>query len=242
MGNVISAIKKAKRELEWTYFKHLCRKENRDITEMFYDITIFKPNGKIEDKIHGRAESLVRNGFNFIAQNMLQISPALESHGGYGVGSLKLKNTSGTDVSTATSHINANIESGGEGYRIMTSDDSMGIILDGSAAAYDFESTVAVTKIANGSIAGQISYGDTLLPQLSYNAVTAIWTCLWDRVFANNSGGDITVNALCLYAYIYETQGSNHKFMFARDVIPAPFTFTNGRTAIARYTLTHEAA
>lgn len=236
-------MRNPKRELEWAYFKHLCRKENRDITEMFYDITLFKPNGKIEDKIHGRAESLVRNAFNFIAQNMLQICPNVEGHGGYGVGSLKIKDTAAALSTTWYTHYNADLESESYGFRALASNATFGILLDGSAAAYDFEAIAPTTKIGTGNAVGYINYGDTLLPQLSYNAGTAIWTCLWDRSFTNNSGGDITVNALCLAGAVTDySQTRSANMMFARDVLPAPFTFTDGRTAIARYTLTHEAA
>lgn len=217
---------------------------------MSYGIELIKPNGKIEDKIDGRAESFVRNFYNYLAQSMLGIQPSTYSMGAYGDGSLVMKDTGGTDrtgqqkmVTSTNSAVDvealktALTQPGvrfGAGYLC-------GIVFDASDTAYTFEQTVGVSPIAIGTGAGQLTYGDTFLPYLTYDAGSDLWTCIWERMALNNTAGQtsVDVKSICLYISLGGLS-ANYVFMIARDVLVGTITVPYNNQIKGRWTLTHD--
>ncbi len=213
---------------------------------MFYQIDIIKPNGKISDRIDGRAESFVRNFYNFLAQNMLGIQPSTYSMGAYGAGSLVMKDTGGTDrtgqykwvLASSIESLGTGLTSGGyrQGATYLS-----GIVFDQSDTAYTFEQTAGVTPVLNGTGVNQLTYGDTLLPYLTYDAGDNKWTCIWERMALNNTAGQTTVDvkSVCLYGVILVT-GNAYVCMMARDVLVATITVPYGSQIKGRWSLTHD--
>lgn len=231
-----------KRELYWAWYAQLCKWQHQPIMESSIELEIIKPNGKIADKIKVRGETKVRNYDNFIAQNMLGIQPSTYSMGAYGEGSLVMKDTAGTDRTTqakwtATDDIEALNLRGlrrGAGYS------DWGIIFDQSDAIWTYEQTVGVTPVANGTGANQLVYGDTFLPNYSYDDVSKM-TSYWERMALNNTAGQTSVDikGICLYGYLVN-YGATYIHMLARDVLPATITLAYQEQIKGRWTLQHD--
>lgn len=229
-----------KREAIWAWYRLLCSMKDRDVLEMGYEIDIIKPNGKISDKIIGRAESYTRLFYNFLGQNMLGIEPSTYSMGAYGVGSLSMKDTDGTGVTTQTGHANLDIESlaNDRGVRCPVNQSYYGIIFDRSDTAYTFEQTAGVTPVTTGTGANQLTYGDTFLPYMTYDAGDNKWTCIWERMALNNTVGQTSVDVKSLCLYFRDTGAKN--YMVARDVLVSTITVPYGSQIKGRWTLTHD--
>ena len=90
------------------------------------------------------------------------------------------------------------------------------------------------TQIAHGNGAGQLSYQETAVDDVTYNPTTC--TLRIRRNFNNNSGAPITINEIGLYCNSRWAIGTS-AFCLIRDLLAAPFTVPNGSTAQLEYTL-----
>lgn len=235
----------------WAYYKFLAKLEKEPVLEMSYGIEIINKYGKITDKEDGRAESFVRNFYNFLAQNMLGIQPSTYSMGAYGDGSLVMNDTGGVDRTSQFAYMRnlaaydielLNTDIGYGGLRIGNGI-AKGIVFDQSDTAYTFEQVVGVTPVANGTGANQLTYGDTFLPYMTYDAGSDLWTCIWERMALNNTVGQTTVDikSICLYAIMVTNPGGTaNTFMIARDVLVSTITVPYNNQIKGRWTLTHD--
>jgi len=244
-----------KREMIWAYYEFLCRLEKQPIFEMSYEIDLIKPNGKISDKINGRCESPVRNYCNFIAQNMLGIPPVYYSMGAYSEGSLTLRDTAGTDTTYLAKWARyidgyvdspyANIEILGSWAGIMQALNviTSGILFEDSDTVYSFEQTTPVSIIANGTNANQLVYGDTWLPNFSFDAELKKATCIWERPALNNTAGqtNVVIKSVSLVGLIGQSNDTTvYPILLVRDVLAQAITVPYANQIKGKVTLIHE--
>lgn len=89
------------------------------------------------------------------------------------------------------------------------------------------------TQIAHGNGASQL-YHEAVTFGIPATSGYTRYFDFW-RSFANNSGGDITVNEIGLY--IYPTSQSYY-YMYLRDVLSSGITLSNGQALTVKYRIT----
>jgi hypothetical protein len=121
--------------------------------------------------------------------------------------------------------------SGNFGGAAPAGDTSAGILLGTSDTPVSLAQYNLLGLIPNGTGSGQLSYGATVVEDLTIGA-TYYFRII--RTFTNNSGASITVREIGLFLkpHIYS-------YMFARDVPPSPITVPDGSTLTVRYIISH---
>ena len=89
------------------------------------------------------------------------------------------------------------------------------------------------TQIAHGTGAGQLEYSAVTFGAPTSDATTSQFTVT--RNFANNSGGDITVNEIGLAVCSYQSGNAEHNQLVVRDVIAGGIAVPNGQTLTVNY-------
>jgi hypothetical protein len=91
------------------------------------------------------------------------------------------------------------------------------------------------TLISHGSGSGQLSYGSQTFEDLITDDSTVYFRII--RTYTNNSGANITVNEIGLYAKAQDSGGIARIFCIARDVLSTGVTVGDGQTLTVRYKL-----
>jgi hypothetical protein len=120
---------------------------------------------------------------------------------------------------------------GSYGGRAPAGDTSAGILVGTSDTPVSLGQYNLLGLIPNGTGAGQLSYGATVVEDLTTDT-TYYFRII--RTFTNNSGGTITIREIGLFLKL-----TTQSFMFARDVPPSPITVPNGSTLTLRYIISH---
>jgi len=110
-------------------------------------------------------------------------------------------------------------------------DTSAGILVGTSDTPVSLAQTNLLGLIAHGTGSGQLSYGATVVEDLTIDT-TYYFKII--RTFTNNSGASITVREIGLFL-----KPNEYSFMFARDVPASAITIPNGSTLTLRYINSH---
>jgi hypothetical protein len=113
--------------------------------------------------------------------------------GGPGTSVGTIRSTSGAYYHTVSPETSA-------GYYSAANNATRGIVIGTSTTAESLNHYTLQAPIANGTSAGQMSYGACTVTK-AYDAGAKTWTATWARIINNNSGGTITVNECGLIAY-----------------------------------------
>jgi hypothetical protein len=228
-------IEPKKSEREYRKLAVLGQKLGVPVPEVFLEIEVRMPDGRVLHHHKQRSHSWVRNGYNILVSNMCQING---SDGAFGAGFINLKTTGGATISSANgcSHEWHNFENAdGKDYRGAAGITTNGIVVGSNAAAENFENSALGTLIANGVGAGQLSYVQGDAPVKSYNAGTLTYQVVHVRYMNNNSGGDVIVNEVGIYGSNY-LDGSTKAYMVSRDKLGATVTVPNTGQLKVTYT------
>ena len=193
----------------------------------FVNAKVFDANGKQTCEYISPSRSWTRNFYNLLIK-ILTGESNLSTAPGNGV--LSLANQSGA---VADSNYAAGNSSEG-GIRAVTTAASpyVGINVGTGTAAESFGS-YTMTRVANGSSAGQLVWGNQTT-SIAWNNTTKKWTNTLSRVFNNNSGADIVVSEIGIFAHklnyaIYNSQ------MISRDLLESALTVINGGSIAVAY-------
>jgi len=208
------------------------------VPEMFLELEVTMPDGKVVHHHKQRGHSWVRNAYNLILSEIAGQPVALG--GGYGAGSLCGRDTGGTVRSHATF---AAAQAGTQdmtgttwGYRAPAATATKSIQVGTGAGAESFESHQLGTQVAEGAGAGQLNHVQTEAHDFTYNAGTRTWTLNTVRYFNNNSGGDIGINEVALVCRYY-FGGNDNTYMNARDLLGAVVTVPDTGQLKVTYTI-----
>jgi hypothetical protein len=198
--------------MNWKQLKFLLSRPPK--TQIKFIVTTFI-DGKISNKFYGK--SLVGNFLQMIYTNFANNDSADFPSSGAPFSSLtSTRNTAGTLQSTY-SNISFNIN-------VNTAQLTGGLIIgtgDTTPAAGDY---CVETLIPEGTGAGQMSYQNQTATQgCEISSLTTSF--ILQRLFVNNSGGQIDVNEICLY-----TKSASYTFCIYRDVLPSSDEVPNGST------------
>lgn len=107
---------------------------------------------------------------------------------------------------------------------------AFGLVVGTGTTAEAFTQTALTTQIAHGTGAGQLDYGASVVNLPSSDATST--TMILTRVFANSSGGSITVQEIGIY---WRMSGSSWNMCIARDL--ATIALSNGDQLTLNYIL-----
>jgi hypothetical protein len=150
------------------------------------DLKVESSDGHIVHEHREKANSWLRNFYNFMAALLLPSSAI--STGTYGAGCLRLKTMTGMIVDISAYGGNALFSSVGS-----AGSTSHGILVGTGTNDENFEDSTLQTLIDHGTGTGQLSYQAGELGVPSYDDGTKKWTQTITRIFNNNSSGAITV-------------------------------------------------
>ena len=179
--------------------------------EVFLTLDFYDENGALTKHHRQRAKSWVRNAYNVFFNSLS--SAALT--GGYGSGTLSIRNTAGAVVSHANGLANVLT------YQSPAQSVIYGIIAGRGASSFSFEDHTVDTVIEAGNGANQLfsPIGDAI--STSYTAGTKTYKATWSRVFNNNSGADIALTNIGLVAWlgIWRSTSTYSNTLFSKDVL-----------------------
>ncbi len=211
-------------EREYQKLAALGQKLGVPIPQAFLEMKVTMPDGRVVHHHRQRSHSWVRNAYNVIFSQIACVNTL----GLFGPGTTACKSTGGGNIAQVSA-IGMVTDSSqlqtGRGYTAIAGSVASGIVVGSGAAVESFEDFVLQTPIANGVGAGQLSYIQSNAYVVSYNAGTLTLSMTATRFMNNNSGGDVLVNEVALYAI-----GSNlgaTTWCKSRDHLGATITIPN---------------
>jgi hypothetical protein len=118
--------------------------------------------------------------------------------------------------------------------------DSFGILVGSGTIAFNLTQCSLVTKIANGTGSGQLSYGATNVTDLGVNTSVSppVYQIQIVRPFTNQTSSAITINEVGLEAKNYWKDATGTKinvtFLIARDLLSTSYSVPpNGSATVA---------
>lgn len=222
----------------------ICQKEEQEIQEMhkrqrelhlvptpvcYLSLEVLDGGGEEIAEYRDRSKSWVRNWYNFIAHQTMQLT-AGSLGATFGNGTVALKHISGVTISANMMYLNG--INTGQGHRGGGGSAAVGVIVGAGTAAESFNGHALGSVIPHGTGSGQLSYGDMSLLTAVWDNVAKKLVQNLERSFLNFSGAAITVNEVGLYQY--NTTGNT--FMTARDLLVTPVSVPHDGLLKVKYT------
>jgi hypothetical protein len=196
---------------------------------------------QVKDKDGRITEERVERGHSFLANFIKLLACSMAAHpvlmadgvalslvdtGGVvrsGTGGIYLF---GADGGLGTSFMKANAGVGLTTYGVLVGTD------DGTILPKDINNYALGAKIAHGTGAGQLSYGDSSIVPVTHDSATYSYAGI-TRSFSNGSGAPINVKEVGLAAAFYWDTNTNRYFLLARDILGSPVAVPNGQALTA---------
>jgi hypothetical protein len=239
---------KNKSEKDYRQLERLGQKLGIPIPMMYLEMEVKMPDGSIVHHHKQRSHTWVRNAYNHLFSQLAGRS-AVDST--FGAGLLSIKDTGGTVRYSDLSGIafsNQTINSTqvrwelptatyNYGYMSPATSDDYGIVVGSGTTAYDFEQYKLTTLIVNGTGAGQLSYAESEANTDSYDVPSKTFTVTLVRYMNNNSGGNVDVNEVGLYARGTALYGVYNDWCQSRDLLASTITIPTTGQLKTQYTI-----
>jgi len=186
--------------------------------DIFISFQVHK-DGKLIFDNKQRGHSWTRNFYNY---KCLVGTNAKNSNTGFGAGHMSDKNIAGV-YSGEIAYLGGALTTGAIAA-------TKGIVVGTSDVAFNIEQYALGALIAHGTGSGQLVYQASAFDSKAY--ASKVWTATSKRIFNNNSGGDITVKEVGLYA-IYSWDGST--YLLERSVLDPTVLVPNTAQLTATY-------
>ncbi|MBA7675728.1 hypothetical protein ES703_83965 [subsurface metagenome] len=231
-------------EQQYEQLRKLAQELHIPIPEAFWELEVRDKDGNIIQRHRQRSHSWTRNAYNLLFS---QLAAKDGDDDTFGTGKLNLKDIAGA-VKYADAPICVSVWERGEvaahscdteevfGYRGAAGAGDVGIVVGSGTTAEDFESYQLAAIIAHGTLPGELVYVESEELAASYAALTM--TVPHVRYFNNNSGGDVSVNEVAIYAQL--GNGSSpyiHKTMVTRDKLATTVTVPDTGQLKVTYTI-----
>lgn len=180
---------------------------------------------------------LLRNLYNY---HFCQMASVQCNDGGWGDGYKNLKGTSGVEeysLYCPCFQYNASLHSAGYGYMCAADDDSRGIVVGSDNTAVTFDDYALNTPIATGAGAGELNYGLSETPVRNWASL--VMTTSHGRIFANASGGAVTVREVGLVGAVRARQAGAvyTKYIMMLRNVPTAVALADGEDLRVVYQL-----
>jgi len=223
-----------KEEQKYKRLKELAQELHLPIPEAFIELEVFDKDGKLIQRHRQRSHSWVRNAYNCL---FVQLAGKGMTADGFGAGKISVKDTGGTVRDTDGWVIGISsfdVDALGECYREHAAHVAHGILVGSGVNAEDFEDYVLQTPIAEGTGAGELNH--VASEENAYSYASLVGTNTLVRYFNNNSGGNVSVNEVCLACHgIYG--GTTLDFITSRDKLASTVTVPDTGQLKVTYTI-----
>jgi len=208
------------------------------VPQVFLEMKVTMPDGKVVHHHRQRSHSWVRNLYNA----MVALLAGVNCNGGavFGAGFINIRRTDGVVRnegycdSAMLGTYNTSWEVAGIAFAGGAADNTFGIQVGSGANVESFEDYVLQTLIANGVGAGQLSYVAGEIPAEAYVTGTKTYSVTHVRYMNNNSPGDVLVKEVAIACL--GMSGVN-KQIRSRDVLGATVTIPASGQLKVTYTI-----
>jgi hypothetical protein len=209
------------------------------VPQVFLEMQVTMPDGRVVHHHKQRSHSWVRNAYNFMFS---QLGGVDGNDSTYAAGKISIKQTSGTVTASARAISNYSTSSqltGTIGYTAQAAVIANGIVVGyDTATAESFEGYVLINPILEGTT-NDGHHLNNIASQAytyAYDTPSKTLTVTLIRFFNNNSGGNVVVGEAALY--INGNQGSTPlTWMNSRDHLGSPVTIPNTGQLKVTYTI-----
>lgn len=235
-----------KQEQEYLEYKRLGQKLGIPTFEVFLELEVRMPDGRVVHRHRQRSHSWTRNAYNLM---FCQLAGKDADDATFEAGKLSVKKTSAT-IAYGSGAVgwkpfaSADSAQAGTGwthtgYRALAGYDTHGIIVGTGTTAESFEDYALATQIADGTGSGELSHVESEAHAISYAALVLTNTLI--RYFNNNSGGSIGVNEVGLIGALGDPGAVYNSapilVLVARDVLGATVTVPDTGQLKVTYTI-----
>jgi len=225
-------------EARYEELRRLGQKLHIPIPEAFWELEVKDRNGKVIQRLRQHSHSWVRNAYNMM---FCYLAGKDISHGSFGPGYLSLKDT-GNNVRYGSGPVCLSQSSSADGtgysYRGPAGNDAYGILVGNGTNPESFDDYALLSKIPNGTGAGQLSYVESEAHAISWTAGTLTMKNELARYFNNNSGNAINVNEVALVLHGFQPgSGVPYNYTTARDKLVSTVTVPNTGQLKVTYTV-----
>jgi hypothetical protein len=233
-----------KEEQRYEQLRKLAQELHIPMPETFLTLEIFDKEGELVKKHKQRSHSWVRNAYNWMFSQLASVNG---DDAVFGDGKINVKETSGMvrhgnyaigfeienfDVETpviSTGH-------GYDGYRGAAGVEA-GIVVGSGTNAVSLDDYVLQTQIDEGASAGELNHAEQLAPSISWNGGTRVLSNDCVRYFNNNSGGNVDVNEVGIYAHLHANDGHSFWTLVCRDKLGSTVTVPDTGQLKVTYTI-----
>jgi len=216
---------------DYEELKKLCHQLGVATPPRCFITVMVSKDGKELSKYQDRAHSWTRNGWILFFAAITNCSG--DSLNTFGAGYMSGRNTSGT-VFSSTSQI----QTASSGYTTSVGSLGRGISIGTDNTAFDVDQYGLQAMIAHGTGEGQMTHQATVQAIPVYTGASKLWSVDWERESANNSGANIIVREIGLFAgVLFFGGGAYDSFLLARDVLGAAITVPNGGVVTVTFTM-----
>jgi hypothetical protein len=134
-------------------------------------------------------------------------------------------------TNTNRSYATADYFYGISGGYYVVGDDAAGIVVGTGSGTPSYSDYALGSKISHGSSSGQLYYYQCTVVTYGLTSPTKKRQLVWQRLFKNQSGANITVNETGVYYIGNYIQ----TFLFCREVISGGLSFLNGQYYLIQF-------
>lgn len=219
---------------KWEKFRELGQELHLPVFKFMWKIKNRDGDGNLLHDFEFYSRTWHRNAYNYLASQMMSKNGDGSSFIG---GEISITNTAGLHQTGArgigigylpsgSSSIpnSTNENPGGAGFLGASGVDTQGIVVGSGTTAENFDDFALDVQINDGTGTGQLSHVEQEAIAENYVGGTLTYTVTHRRFFNNNSGGNIDVNEVGIYAQGRAGNGSGVLFMVVRDVLGSTVT------------------
>jgi len=115
-----------------------------------------------------------------------------------------------------------------------------GIVVGTGTTAFNIDQYALATLIESGSSAAKLYYNASAVASTTYAPIAKTWTITGNRIFNNNSGGDIVVAETGLLVSGIFGEGAGESWLLERSKLVATVTVPDGAQLTVTYTIVED--
>jgi hypothetical protein len=207
------------------------------VPQVFLEMEVTMPDGRILTHFKQRSHSWVRNAYNLMFTELAAVDG---NDGAFGAGKLNIKDTSAALYvgNRAEGQLNADsMLNADKGYTCGAGLVTNGIVLGSDATVESFEDFALLAPILNGVGAGELAYAASLPYAIAYDIPSKTLSAALVRFMNNNSGGDVLIKELALVNTGVAGGAGGVHWLNSRDHLGATVTVPNTGQLKVTYTV-----
>jgi len=196
-------------------------KPNPANLQAFYQIQVISPDGKV------KFDTRLRESHSFVFQFLQMLEGCFRRTTMSNITDTGSVSRNFTMTTWQTSFFDV--------LRALAGNSLFGIVIGSGTAAENNTDIALDTQIAHGVEASQLQYG--VHSYIPTRVVGANVDCEVNRMFINDSGGNVTVNEVGIYVRMYEASPSGYRYVCIIRDLTGGIVVNDGNVMFVRYVL-----